>query len=380
MKIAILTQPLHDNYGGLLQAYALKYILKDMGHEVIIINRKSISAPEWRKYASIAKSFLTGRNIAPNIILSKSIRKEISKYTTQFRYKYFPELSELITDEKGMFALNDMGFDAYVVGSDQCWRPIYSPSIKNYFLDFAQNDNNVKRISYAASFGVSEWEFSEEDTLACTQLIKKFDAVSVREDSAIDLLSKHLNRKDAIHVLDPTMLLSIEKYKQLVQKENVEVSQGNLKVYVLDRTPKKMSIVDKVSKKLGLTPFEIMPKRDMQMHKVTKQNIGDFVFPNPASWIRGFMDAEFVIADSFHGCVFSILFNVPFIAIGNEGRGLSRFSSLLKVFSLEDRLVTDLNSFNTDDYVNNEINWDSVNIKLSKEKEKALSFLKESLQ
>ena len=171
-------------------------------------------------------------------------------------------------------------------------------------------------------------------------------------------------------------LLSIEKYKQLVQKENVEVSPGNLKAYVLDRTPVKMAFVDKLSKQLGLTPFEVMPKRDMQMQKVTKQNIDDFVFPNPASWIRGFMDAKFVATDSFHGCVFSILFNVPFIAIGNEERGFSRFSSLLKMFELEDRLVTDVESFNFDLFIERKIDWYKVNTVLKTEGDISINYLK----
>src|SRR5690554_3309721 len=139
MKIGILTQPLHDNYGGLLQAYALKEVLKELGNEVIIINRINKS-PIWRKYASIAKSKLIGRKLPPNILTKKSLVNEVSIHTKKFREKYFPELSDEIIDQKGMERLNSMGFDAYVVGSDQCWRPRYSPSIRNYFLDFRSEE------------------------------------------------------------------------------------------------------------------------------------------------------------------------------------------------------------------------------------------------
>lgn len=383
MKIAILTQPLHNNYGGLLQAYALKEVLKDMGHEVTIINRKlkhSEKYPLWRSYASIVKSLLIGRKISPNVLIPQSLRDEIAKNTRHFRDNYYPELSELITDQKGMDELNSMGFDAYVVGSDQCWRPIYSPSIKNYFLDFAVNDNNVKRISYAASFGVSDWEFTEEDTQACSELIQKFDAISVREDSAVDLLRYYLNRDDGVHVLDPTMLLSLDKYKELVEKENIGKSPGTLKAYVLDHTPEKMSVAEKVAQQLGLKIFEVMPKGDFKAEKVTKQNVSDFVYPNPAAWIRGFMDAEFVVTDSFHGTVFSILYNKPFIAIGNESRGLTRFNSLLRMFDLQDRLVTDVNNFEVTDFIEKKIDWERVNEVLEKEREKAKEFLRECLK
>ncbi len=108
-------------------------------------------------------------------------------------------------------------------------------------------------------------------------------------------------------------------------------------------------------------------------------NINDFVFPNPAAWLRGFQDAKFVVTDSFHGTVFSILHNIPFIAIGNVDRGLSRFQSLLKMFALEDRLITDINSVNIDNFVSREIEWGRVNERLESERGKAMEFLSKSL-
>ncbi len=381
MKLAILTQPLHDNYGGLLQAYALKEVLQEMGHEVIIINRQSNrKVPLWRRYASIAKSILIGRRIHPNLFIKSTFREELSRETRKFRDNYFPNLSKLITDDKGMQELNSMGFDAYIVGSDQCWRPRYSPGIRNYFLDFAINDNHVKRVAYAASFGVSHWEFTDEDTLASKELLQKFDAISVREDSAIDLIKNNLGRTDAQHVLDPTMLLSPHQYKEIVEKEKIAPSPGNLKVYVLDKTPEKDNLVEMLENKLQLKSFEVLPAKRLNEEKVTSSNINDFVFPNPAAWLRGFQDAKFVITDSFHGTVFSILHNIPFIAIGNVARGMSRFQSLLKMFGLEDRLITDINSVNIDNFAEKEIDWVRVNEVLEKERDKAKDFLNKNLK
>src|SRR5690606_15864360 len=120
-------------------------------------------------------------------------------------------LSHKITSDSGMKALNNIGFDTYIVGSDQCWRPKYSPNITNYFLDFLNDKQNVIRISYAASFGTSDWEFNEPETKMCRDLIQKFDAVSVRESSGIELCQKYLD-KEAQHVLDPTMLLELDDY------------------------------------------------------------------------------------------------------------------------------------------------------------------------
>ena len=132
--------------------------------------------------------------------------------------------------------------------------------------------------------------------------------------------------------------------------------------------------------KLQLKAFEVLPAKTLNEEKVTKSNINDFVFPNPAIWLRGFQDAKFVLTDSFHGTAFSILHNIPFIAIGNVDRGSSRFQSLLKMFGLEDRLITDINSVNIDNLAEKEIDWESVNEVLEKEREKAVEFLKRNLQ
>lgn len=380
MKIGILTQPLHDNYGGLLQAYALKEVLKEMGHQVVIVNRPFKKNPLWKKYASVAKSKLIRREIYINILINQSLRDIISKETKKFRDKYFPELSAEIINQKGMKRLNSMGFDAYVVGSDQCWRPRYSPSIRNYFLDFAVNDKHVKRISYAASFGVSHWEFTEKDTTACKELLQKFDAVSVREDSAINLISDYLGRTDAIHLLDPTMLLSPEQYAKIVEKEQINSSAGDLKVYVLDKTSEKDNIIHIMEDKLHLKAFEVLPHTRLKEKKVRKDNVDNFVYPNPALWLRGFKDARFVITDSFHGTVFSILHNIPFIAIGNAQRGMSRFHSLLNLFNLQDRLITDFTAIDIDQVIEKEIDWQEVNNILELERKKAIDFLRVNLR
>ena len=374
MKVGILTQPLMDNYGGLLQAYALNEILKSLNHEVIIINRQSKSS-KFRILASIIKSLIIGRPIKvnPRLKLTPNQKRIIYKNTKLFREKYIPNISHMITKDKEMLELNDMGFDAYVVGSDQCWRPLYSSKISNYFLDFAENQENIKRIAYAASFGVSKWEFNEEDGKRCAELAKKFDAISVREDSGVELVKKHLGM-NAVHMVDPTMLLAKEQYIKLANLEKQSESEGNLKVYVLDMTLDKQTFVCSIEEKLGLKQFEVLPEKRLGIDKI--EHIEDFVFPNPAKWLRGFQDAKFVVTDSFHGTVFSILFKVPFIALGNKNRGMARFESLLKMFELEDRLVSESSRLNTDDILKNEINWDSVHVILEKEKEKAFSFLK----
>ncbi len=373
-KIAILTQPLHDNYGGLLQAYALSKTLKDLGNEVLIVDRRSGHSSTIRKIASKIKHFFLGNKTHKKFTSKQQFI--VSQYTLKFRKKYLPNTTHEITDNRGMSELNKMGFDAYVVGSDQCWRPRYSPNITNYFLDFVEAQNNIKRIAYAASFGTADWEFTAKDTEACKALIQKFDAVSVREDSGIHLCKKYLNT-DADHVLDPTMLLLPDDYKTITKQENQTKSNGNLKVYILDKTSQKLDLIKYIEKKIDLKHFEVMPQNRLGHEKIV--NIEDYVFPAPEAWLRGYEDAKFVVADSFHGTVFAILYNVPFIAIGNKNRGMARFESLLRMFELEDRLITDFEAENIDNILKSCIDWNKVNNILEEKRQYALNFLKDNL-
>ena len=197
-----------------------------------------------------------------------------------------------------------------------------------------------------------------------------FDAVSVREDSAIDLCKKYFN-VDASHLLDPTLLLDKEIYKSLVKKQDVKMSPGNLFTYILDESDKKDAIIKKTAQKYDLSDFSVMPNN--QFSDPSKKNIQDCIFPPVEEWIRGFMDAEFVVTDSFHGTIFSIIFNKPFFAIANKNRGLTRFTSLLKLFNLEKRLVFSTDDINFDCF--NEIDWEHINKILFQEKQKSLDFL-----
>lgn len=304
----------------------------------------------------------------------------ISEKTIGFRAQYIPELSKLITSQRGMNSLLTQNIDAYVVGSDQCWRPRYSPCISNYFLDFAKESKGIKRIAYAVSFGTAEWEFNDADTLECKNLLKLFDAISVREDDGVALVQNHLDRADAVHVLDPTMLLQTSAYDRITTEQKVPDSSGNLKVYVLDKNKEKEEFIRQAASRLQLETFEVMPERRVQQEKVTDANVELFKYPCPSQWLKGFQDAQFVITDSFHGTVFSILYNKPFIALGNERRGMSRFTSLLKMFGLQDRLVLDLKAGGATELLEQSVDWQQVNEILSREREKAMNFLKDNLE
>ncbi|MFS3859588.1 polysaccharide pyruvyl transferase family protein [Proteus mirabilis] len=368
MKIGILTQPLVTNYGGLLQAYALqKYLIKN-DFEVLTVDIRPKKPKLWgikSIIVNIIKKYLLRRKNIAILPISKKEKKTIRKYTSKFINENI-KTTEKIKSIKEINKLNKYNFDAYIVGSDQVWRPAYSPNITTYFLDFLKNDTKTIRIAYAASFGLDNCnEFTQKQLKICSELAKKFHLISVREDSGVELCKKYFNL-NAQHVLDPTMLLNKEDYIELIKKDNISRNTGNMMTYILDSSPDKEKIINIVAKKYKLTPYSVMPDKNNK------------VYPPVTQWLRGFWDAEYVVTDSFHGVVFSIIFNKQFIAIGNINRGLARFSSILKKFSLENRIIFSSKDLN-DEFFNHKIDYCLINEILEKEKNIASLTLKKAL-
>lgn len=346
MKIGIVTLPLHTNYGGILQAYALQTVLQKMGHKVWVIdydNRKSCWPPLSRMPGVYIKRIIKNLIGRPTpIFLEQKINRDspvIRQHTNKFINKY---IQRFIIEDFNQIKETD--FDAFVVGSDQVWRPRYFESmfktdITDAYLGFAEHWD-VIRLSYAASFGVDEWEYDLNQTRICKKLLKLFKGVSVREESAIKLCNNQYDI-EAVHVLDPTMLLSCEDYVCLIDTNQHPMSDGEIMTYILDPTENKLNIVKDIVRQTGYRTFSVIAKS-----KDIAADVSNLIQPPLEDWLSGFMNAKIVITDSFHACVFSILFKKPFLAIINEDRGASRFYSLLKMFNLEDRIVDRFNSSN----------------------------------
>ena len=362
MKIGILTQPLHANYGGILQNYALQQVIKQMGHEVWTIdwgNGSGLRETLYRMKVRVLHTLLPYKFPPLRYKPNDKERAIIQRNTNHFINTYINH-TEVVHSYEGFGSQAEKGkYDVYVVGSDQCWRPCYNAFLSSMFLDFV-HDKQVKRIAYAASFGTDKWEFTPQQTAVCAPLAKKFDIVTVREDSGVKLCKQHLG-VDAVHVLDPTMLLTKEDYIQLIEKEKEPKYDGTLFNYILDPDTKKSAFIQKVAKSKGLKAFQVLPKcqTETRTKDDVKNRIEDCVFPGVTTWLRAFMDAEMTIVDSFHGMVFSIIFNKPFWAIGNVSRGMSRFTSLLRMFHLEDRLLETDHLDNVD--FSKPIDWIMIN-------------------
>ena len=361
MKLAIITLPLHINYGGLLQAFALQKVLESKGHSVHIIDypyRKTLPGIVIEVSKNIIKKYLLRRKDISFVIPEKPGKRDfeiISRNTQQF-IKENIKTTEKLSKIENIHQVLKYDFDAFIVGSDQVWRPIYAPGIYANYLDFLPDKSTVKRIAYAASFGVDEWEYSARMTRRCKELSQRFDAVSVREDSGIELCKEYFNI-DAKLVLDPTLLLNKEQYVELIEKDQIPEKKNSLMVYVLDKNENNERIVDNISNALGLETNSVMPK---QSYSRGVENLEECVYPKVSEWLRGFFDAEFVVTDSYHGTLFALIFNKPFITIGNQERGLSRFLSILNILDLKERLILGLDDYN-EKMISEPIDYDKIN-------------------
>ena len=371
MKTAILTLPLHINYGGILQAYALQTALQRMGHEVSLYDtpfpgeHKLRNAPSrWNHLFPFATP---KKQKAPGFSIPK---REIHRRRHITRFLY------------GHFSLRPMDYiqddvEAIVVGSDQIWRPLYFPSIELAFLSFAEGWKNVRRVAYACSFGTDRPEYSARQIERCGRLVERFDGVSVREASMIPLI-RDTFRWDCRpqHLVDPTLLLEAQAYRELCRKHPcVKPQPGEKKLfcYFLDPNDEKQTLRQAAEKTLRLravTPIDFLPQ-DADWERDDYAPI--------ESWLSGFDEADAVLTDSFHGCVFSIIFNKPFAVVCNQERGAARFHSLLRQFGLENQLLTDGAGDKASALLSRPIDWGLVNRILEQERGKAFAFLQQYL-
>ena len=431
MKVAVITLQMHTNYGGVLQAFALQRVLESLGHDVEIIQLDEIlPEPEGvnavRKFLtrSFRKYVLRRRDV--ELFRERRINREFPSVGAEFleffrkylNIRYISSFSEISASD----------YDAFVVGSDQVWRPKYNPALMHSFLDFTWEDKgrkshhglpsdgkrpvgwDVDRIAYAVSFGCEGWEYSDRQTALASELAGRFDALSFRELSGVRNASEHLGT-DSVTVLDPTMLLDADDYLGLIWRhkgqhkdfsrplemtegeqfavtadekpvvtegERTETERGTgvfereagVFEYVLDWTAETEALVAELEADLARPVHRFLPANPRGREEISLR-----VQPSVESWIAGIAGAGFVLTDSFHACVFSILFHRPFAVVGNRGRGLSRITWLLEQFGLENRLVGNASSFPECD-----IDWNAVDARLERLRAESLEFLKKNLK
>lgn len=368
MKIGILTVPFNNNYGGFLQAYALKTVLKDMGHEVIFINRQRNPSTtlKFRLYRMLVKLHLIKDYIGDKI-------RTISVNTDQFRDKYLSPISPAYYSSKAIRDCLKLGIDFLIVGSDQVWRYKYAKdSIDDFYFGFVEENNSIPRISYAASFGTDNMDYPSEKINEIKSLLTRFRAISLREESGKYLLTEYFDvpASKVQTVLDPTLLLNAENYHNNLFKI-IQLETGKyVFTYILDKEMLDAKALNTFIQEHGLEHIDI------------KAQTGDImslqVIEPVEKWLSSIYYADYVVTDSFHGTVFSILFHKTFVVLANPSRGIARLRSLLMMLGLEERLLIN-DEEQLKDKMNRPINWTDVENHLIKLRAQSIEFLEKSL-
>lgn len=368
MRIGILTLPLHTNYGGILQAYALQTVLERMGHEVEFIDGVKFKTSGIKlKIKSMLSQVFVPLHLWRLLKMFKAINFAKTYYTKRFVDKHI-HVSRFDTIE----SVNEHEVDAIVVGSDQVWRAQFFGE-KRYneaYLSFSKGWK-IRRIAYAASFGSDEWEVDHKMTKRCKELISLFDAVSVREKSAVRMCRDILN-VGAKQLLDPTLLLEKDDYDKLIPKHNKR-HEPFIMSYIIDTDDVKTQLCNTLSASLQLPVVSANSR--VEDTSGAQFSLKEQIQPPVEDWLYRIKHADFIITDSFHACVFSIIYQKQFYVVGNMYRGMARFESLLETLDLKDRLIFDCKAIDC----NSRIDYSVVNKLLQSKIRESKQFLINSL-
>ena len=355
MKIGILTFHWANNYGAVIQTYALLSKLKELGHEAYIIDRRMVYKGilrklyhkfsyehffSWRKFWKDADAFL------------------------QPKTKTYTSHDELVKN------FDKENFDAVIVGSDQVWR--WKLIGLNYFFDFI-TDNKTKRYSYAASFGLNEWHGTEEDRNAISELLKKFNRISVREESGVKICKETFG-VDAELVLDPTLLHTGYFYEQTLLKNHNRQQSGKVVSYILGKNNKKqVKEIAEWAKNINLKHNELFWTSIEHPSLIGKSEF-HATHVTPTEWLNEIRNAEYIITNSFHATVFSILFQKQFVVLTHIGGGNNRIETLFNSLGIKNRCVADTSRIN--EIIEEKIDYRTIEDNHDKLCELSIKFLK----
>lgn len=349
MKIGILTFHRAHNYGALLQAYALKTYLISLGHEVAFVDYwpewHANAYRIWNKDAFQKASFLAKIKMFVVFILTLSRKYRRVKGFEDFIHNYLllPKAAKYTKTPD----LIDENYDLVVVGSDQVWRNWIKKNLYIGFdpIYFAEGlPRQVKYITYAASMGIIDYNSEEENFLR--NVLSNFSKISVREKTLQTLLSD-LGYQSEI-VADPVFLLSKEQWNALLPSKRFRKDKYVL-FYRLACSDEASVLAHEVAKKMNCRLITITATVPLLPHKDELQT------SSPLQFLHALRDAEFVIATSFHGTAFSVVFEKPFYVMG-LGKNADRVISLLKKIEIEGRYLQNLPvEIAKQDYTNNPI-------------------------
>jgi len=333
MKIGIVTFHTANNYGAVLQCYALSESIKDLGHEVELIDLPLHEKP---------------KNLRPLLR-----NKVLSMAFSSFRNVFLPKAVESSVEK-----------DIYFFGSDQVWNPQIT---KKHCLSFFGSwvKDNKPKVAYAASFGLSTWDFPEL-TLDVKKELSTFKALGIRESTGVSIC-KDVFGIETTQVLDPTLLRT--DYSSVFKKRK---ASENLVCYIFGKDEQKMDQLRNIAKKCELQAVLLNDAR-------FRRDIKSVLFPSVAKWLSYIESSQFVITDSFHCMVFAIIFKKNFIAIPAIQARAGRMVSLLESLGLESRFFNTLEEAQNSDVILQDIDYSVVDTKLNDLRASSLKFLESSL-
>lgn len=333
-KVSLVTYHCSPNAGAVMQTYALCRFLKEHGYSVEIVDIRNFEP----NLNTISEGSPLLIRLVKSVVYPRRMRKLFKRYYPSMtrHYKSMEELTQ-----------NPPISDYYVVGSDQVWNHnIGRDKALAYFLDFGSDE--VKRFSYASSFGLSQWEAGPYATTE--QVQRCFDrmiAISVRELEGQKIL-KDTFHKDATIVLDPTLLH--DSYPEISgpikQREEIVC-------YKLNKTKDFWQFAPVIGRMASL-PILLLN------HNYPRKGYKYHFNPTANQWVKRIAGAKFVLTDSFHGVAFSIIYRKPFAAILNHNGKDSRLLSLLKLLHLEDRLFDSVEQMTKNDSWTIPIDYEKV--------------------
>ena len=351
-KIGILTfqYPENRNFGAILQSYAHLTLIKKINKHAEIIN------------------------YIPNDYKNISLK---IKLLTRLESKWFKEFSDKFLKVSNFENLEteNQNYDVFIVGSDQVWRTKWlQEKVKHYFFDFV--DNNKRKIAYAASFGVDFWEGDKKLTEKIKSLIKRFNSISVREESGIDICKEIFGIDNAVCVLDPTLMISKEDYQPILDdwQDKSHLNKKYIAHMLLDDDEKLRNESQNIANYLKAEINYIKGK----YKKILWKNY--FAYNKVSQWLTYLKDAELVITDSFHCTVFSLIFHKKFVVVANPERGTARLETLLGKVGLGERFFTNIEDVMKSGILDKEIDYNEVDKKLEVHRKYSMEFLEKALE
>lgn len=364
--IGIQTPHYAFNYGAQLQAFALGIALKNIGFDIEYINRRPST---YFEFSSKCDKFIKQKELDTKF-----------RGFVDFEKSYLQPQSIRLIHNSDYKHLDVSKYFAVIVGSDQIWRDSYFYSSFEYspYLYFF-DDPDIRKISYAASFGKNTCVQPEDRRNIISSLLKKFYAISVREQSGVDILRNYYD-VEGTWVSDPTLLHTADVYIRKLGLTRKSETDFQIGTYILGGSYNHFRKLNKLSQYAHI-PLKHIYGSFYHNKILNRFNLNRFMkIPSVIEWLDLILNSKYIVTDSFHGLAFSIIFNKQFVVFNNTNGGSERFISLLRVLGLEDRLF----EWNADEQIvfqklREKINYEDVNSRLKTFVSPSLDFLKRSL-